>query len=420
MARSVFDSEDEMQKWLSNQLDNSECFSDLIFNKTTFDEMVCPDSLVEKKLYNSYCNCMESLHLVKVLAKNENISLKNGDILKPDFVLYAQETQSIVIVELKNLTSPSRQVGTEVSAYASEMKSYIPFISDGDIVNVLVSSIWTTLIKHYVFHEIFWLNRNIICLEPFEFDDKIYLRIVDFSSFIDNDISIKLAEEHLGGYQICLYDDNLYSKNPDRNRLDNYVEQMKTAISAMASKGNMQKNHGFAFLWKDNWKLSSAPYSITVLNLAPFQSIERFFHNDKFEPNEMMEKLIGVIEEYDPIGHSFSLEEISKRGTEFLANFCSPRYEGFTNWFTLRDAMIDTGELVSFHGWGIFAELYSNKLLNEYKNGNSSISSTNPELGLSLLEELVDANYEFIRLSNYKYDPSENSQNDFDFGDLPF
>lgn len=406
MTKQIFETEDKMQEWLSKELRQTDSFRDLISNADKFDYL-SSTSLVANRILDSYKQCLASFGLVTIIAENENISLKDGDILKPDFLLYAPETESIVIVELKNLASPSRQAGTEVSAYASEIKSYIPFISDGDIANVIISPVWTTLLKHYVFHEIFWLNRNIICLEPIEVDGEIKLQIKSVSSLIDNNISLKLSNQHLGGYQICLYDNNLYKDRTNRTRLDPFIEQMKTAIAIMSSKGNSQKNHGFAFLWKDNWEVSLAPYSITILNFAAFKSLERLFHDDDFEPKEMTDRFINIIKEYAPEGHGNSLDEIYNSGERFLTDFCSPRREGFTTWDYLRETMIKRCSLISFHSWGIFSELFSEKLYQEYKQGNTSISSTDPALGLKLIDELIDPTYEFIDLSCYNYNPDE-------------
>jgi hypothetical protein len=405
MSKKIFETEEKMQEWLSSNLKIVDCFRDLIINEDDFGDLETT-SLVETKILKSYQHCLSSLGLVSIISENENISLKEGDSLKPDLLLYAPETESIVIVELKNLASPSRQVGTEISAYASEIKSYIPFISEGDIINVIFSSVWTTLIKHYVFHEIFWLQRNIICLEPCEFEGKIGLRIVDISTLIDNEVSLKLSSQHLGGYQICMYD---YSSK-DKDRLDPFLEQMKTAMAAITSKGNSQKNHGFAFLWKDHWDLSIAPYSITILNFAPFNSLERLLHNEDFEPNEITERFFNIVKEYSPEGHGKSLDEISASADKFLNAFCRPRTEGFTTWDSLKGSMINSSTLISFNSWGIFDELFSEKLYIEYKKGNTNISSTDPQLGLQLINELVDPNYEFYNLTYYDYDRDEDNE----------
>ncbi len=403
----IFNSESDMQEWLSKQLKKETGLSDLIKNNDYLDNCKV-SSLADKKVFESFEYCCKSLHINEILSENENISLNPKDSLKPDFLLYASETESIVIVELKNLVGPSRQAGTEISAYASEIKSYIPFISEGDVINVIISTEWTTLLKHYLFNEIFWLQKNIICLEPIIDNGVKKLKIIDIGILCDKNVALKLSPKHLGGFQICLYDYNLYSEPENRDLFDPHLEQMKTALSVIATKGYSQKNHGFAFLWRDTSPSSLAPYSITILNFAPFQSIERLFHDEEFEPNDMTEKLIDIIVNYCPEGHGKSLGAITDAGIEFLKNFCTPREEGYTTWDNLKSLMKGRCELIAFKCWGIFDELYMGRLLKEYQDGNSAVSSTDPNIGLAMLSEVIDTNYGFIDLSYYKYDPEKN------------
>ncbi len=408
MSKEFFDSEKEMQKWLSDEFSNEKQLTDLILNIEEFEKYK-PDSLASKKIFQSFSHSLKSLYNTSVISEDENISFKKGDSLKPDFLLYALETESVVIVEIKNSGHATREGGTELGAYASEVKSYVPFISDGDIVNVIISPEWPTLIRHYIFHEIFWVQRNLICLEPIKSNGEIKLNILDINSIIEDNISLKIGYQHLGGYQLCLYDHNLYSEPNNRTKLDPHLEQMNTAISAMATKGNSQKNHGFAFLWKDNWGKSLAPYSITIINFSPFQSIERLFHDEDFEPNAITEKFIDILKDFDPNGHGESLITITQTGREFLEDFCAPRMEGFHTWDILKETMLSRSNLISFHSWGVFGELYSDKLLEKYKEGNFNLKSNDPELGIELLDELIDPNYEFINLAYYNYDPDEDN-----------
>lgn len=401
--KSFFASEDEMQSWLANELEQNESLADLICNLDELDGLEVAN-ISERKILESFQHCKHSLYLNTIISNNENISLKEGDSLKPDFLLYAAETESIVIVELKNIANPTRQAGTEISAYASEVKSYIPFISEGDIINVLISPIWPTLLRHYVFHEIFWLQKNIICLEPTEVDGKVQLKVIDISCIVEDNVTVKISPLHLGGYQLCLYDDNLYKDRENRTRLDPYIEQMKTAISAIEKKANSQKNHGFAFLWKDHWDLSLAPYSITIVNFAPFQSVERLFHDENFKPSKMTERFVNLMIENDPNGHGESLNAMTEHAKKFLG-FCSPRAEGFHTWDDLKEMTLPRAEFLSFHSWGIFGEIFSDKLSMEYENGNTHFTFNDPDLGLKVLDELIDPNYEFINLSHYNYDP---------------
>jgi hypothetical protein len=402
----MFKSESDMQGWLQSELENNDGLVDIIINVDEFEKYE-PSSLEERKVKESYAYCLESLITNVQICANENISLKPGDILKPDFLLYSSESESIVIIELKNQDNAAREAGTEFGAYANEVKSYVPLVSDGDIINVIISTNWSVLLRHYIYHEIFWQQRNLLCLEPTAYDGEKKLRIVEINRIIEGNISLKLSDRHLGGYHICLYDHSLYHKNPDYSRLDKYLEQMKTAIQGMGSRGSSLKSHGFAFLWTDDL-LTLAPYVITVVNVAPFQSLERLFHDEKFKPNKITESIIrNVIIESDPSGQGISLNSIADKGISFLENFCSPKRESFNTWYTLKNEIVaPTTKLISFVSWGIFGELFYEKILNEYLKNNLTINVTDPELGLQLISELIDPNYDFIDL-NLLYENDE-------------
>jgi hypothetical protein len=131
-----------------------------------------------------------------------------------------------------------------------------------------------------------------------------------------------------------------------------------------------------------------------------------------FEPNEMIERFFNIVKKYSPEGHGKSLDEISASAEKFLIAFCSPRAEGFTTWDSLKNSMINRCTLISFNSWGIFDELFSEKLYIEYKKGNTKISSTDPQLGLQLINELVDPNYDFYNLGFYDFDPDEDDDNE--------
>lgn len=399
-----FKNEAEMQNWLIAELQSCDGLADLITN-TDYLERYESDRLEAKQILASFNSCLSALYINETISDDENISLKKPDSLKPDLVLYAVESQGVVIVELKNISGPTRQAGTELSAYAAELRSYLPFLSDGDLFNVIISPTWPTLLRHYVFNEIFWQQRNILCLRPVETDEGVHLEILEIESFIEVEESTKISDQHIAGYQLCLYDYNLYSKNPDRTHLDKHLEQMKSALSVMATEGNRQNSHGFAFLWKDHWELSLAPYSISIFNMAPFQSIERFLHEVQSidDLNAIQKKFINLIQEQEPSGHSHSLNKITSSGSKFLSGFCSPKMEGFHNWDVLSKIMLNRAELLAFQGWGMFGDLFNERLIKEYADGNIDISITSAELGFEVVNELIDPHYQFIYLHHLDF-----------------
>lgn len=400
----LFSSEAEMQTWLSNALDNSCGLSELITN-LDYVENFTPGHLPERKILTSYKTCIKSLHINEKISENKNISVNSGDVLKPDFILYTPETQSIVIVELKNLRGPTRQAGTELAAYSCEVKSAIPFISDGDIVNVIISTEWPTLLRHYIFHQIFWLGKNVICLEPHQENGEIKLKLLEVAELAQNDIPIKISDRYLGGCQICLED---YAR--DKTQQDKYLEQMKAALHAMSIRGYGQNGHGFAFLWKDDWELSVAIYSITVLHFAPFQSIERFLHLDTAEYPEFVERLMKLTREHSPNGAGNALNELIDCCQTFLVDICSPKPSCFTSWDGLRKIMTNQTELVAFEAWGMFGEVFTEKLAQEYRAGNLDCLRTSPELGLAAIDEIVDQDYPFIDLAHLYVDDEDEEE----------
>lgn len=404
---SLFESESEMQNWLCNELEKDDCYglADLIIGDDALDSYK-PSKIEEEKVKNSYEECLSALYCNEIISKDENISLKIGETLRPDILLYSPEQEGVVLVELKNIKGPSRQAGTEIGAYSGELRTYMPFLSDGDLYRIIVSPVWPVLLRHYVFHEIFWQNQNILCLEPVETTDGIKLKIVEINAILEADTATKISSKHITGYQLCLYDDERYKKDGDRQRLDKYLPQMEAALNAMAIEGEAQNGNGFAFLWKENNDQSLSPYNISVFNLAPFQSIERFLHEvkDLDELSVMQKRFVNLVQSHGILGHGKSLINLTQSGSKFLEKICKPRMEGFVTWQILSEIMLDRGILVAFKGWGTFGKIFNEKLLEEYNDGNYSTSSTCPDIGLKTVLSLINPKYSFIDLSGMLFD----------------
>lgn len=411
----IFDDEKKMQDWLEAELVEREGLSDLIedFEFNTAQSV----SWSFRKLMESFEYCLQSLHILEVISRNENISFSAKEKLRPDILAYAPETQSIVIIELKNISGPTRQAGTELSAYCAEVNNYLPFISDSDIVNVIISVEWPTLLRRHVIQDILWRGRKLICLRPELVGADIRLKVVTPDDLGCTEVDLKLSPHHVGGYQLCLYDDELYSDSADRDRLNAHLPQMKSALSAMAAKGHALGNHGFAFLWRDLWPESLAPYSITMLNVASFNRLDRFLFELPVgeELSEIPRRFLRLVSEFSPEGHGNSLNNITDEGNRFLRAFCKPRTEGFFTWPALRDVMERRANHVAFVAWGIFGERHLDILDQEYKLG-SNPDFFSPEIGLKLVNWLVDESVPYIDLAYVDWgddDTEEACEDDF-------
>lgn len=406
----LFDNEGLMQEWLSKKFAEGKSLSDIIVNYEEYGQPY-PEkqSFSIEKVVDSFRFCLSSFEVNEVIVENKDISLSEKDILKPDFLVYAPVTQSVIIIELKNIKGPTRQVGTEIGAYAAEIKTHLPFLADGEIINVVVSSEWPTLLRHYVYNDIVWLQRKVICLEPVATATGILLKIISPSLIADTSPKIQISGQELGGYHLCLYDERLY-KGGDFYAMEENQNQMHCALVAMAAKGNSLKTHGFAFLWRHCFEVGLAPYNITIVNLSAFQALPRILLNSGFKPNDITKRLLKVLMDHAPEGHGHMLDSICDAGIRLLESFSKPRPENYSDWNALKAKVFENTDAIAFVGWGIFEELFFERLVQEYKTGDFDYRHDDPLLAIAMLNEIIAEQSLSIDWEQMGYNDEDNDQ----------
>lgn len=390
-----FKSEADMQYRLLDRLKHSDGLAEFIINKNYLDRFA-PQCIEHTIILKSFKSCFESLYEMELISNDENISLNKPDILRPDLILYSHSTEGIVIVELKNIKNPTRQAGTEFNAYSSEIKSHLPFISDGDIYNVIISNEYPPLLIHYIFHEIFWKQRNFLCLTPSYSSQEVNLEILSIDRLYQSNMNnnSKISDKSITGYQICLYDYSNYDSQI--NTLDKNIEEMKTSLTVMKSEGVRQHSHGFAILWKNRENNAISPYFITLCNLSAFTLFNDSVCGKTRQPSLLQNKIFRIVNDNcPPTGHSSTLFKITESGYRFLKSFCNPKSENSVDWKHLHREMLTMyEELISFQGWGVFGELFNERLIDRYSKGNTGFSSDDPRIGMEILRDIIDPNYE--------------------------
>jgi hypothetical protein len=379
---SIFSSERQMQTWLSNVLRKPGGLSELIKNAEDINDLTA-SGFAEAKILHSVKTALPSLNQTVKIAEDENISDTDGKKLMPDFVLFSPETQCVIVVELKNLIPPSRQAGTELAAYSSAIRGHIPLLAEGDVVHVLISSQWPTLLLHYARDQILWQGRNLICLRPTSSqNDEIFLEIVSPSEIAGQESENRISPDQLGGYQICLY-------SQQRQNLD-HVGQFKAALQVMANEGNRLRSHGFAYLWRDHADFTLAPYSITCMNVAPLRTVGEIVGQEKIVASRFADSLLDIQREFTPMGHGQTLLTISQSGSRMVENVCSPQFEGFALWSDHRIMMQHRAEKISFVSWGIFGEAFFSELQRQYRSGKTAIDFMCPTIGDVVIEQMIE------------------------------
>ncbi|QZY81889.1 hypothetical protein K7H21_09765 [Klebsiella sp. CTHL.F3a] len=367
----LFKSESEMQMWLSSELNKAEGLASLIIPFS--DEEY---SYVDKKISDSYNYCLKTLSNTKIVCENQDISQFSDEILRPDFLLYSVDYEAWIIIEIKNIPNPTRQAGTELGAYTNALKTYFPNMSDGDVINVVISNDWPTLIKNYIFNEIFWLNRSILCLRPVKHESGIKLECIRPAILTKAYSDRKLSPKDFSGYQFCIYGKDIYSGG-EVSDIEKNIEQIKSSFQRMVNKASRLHSHGFAFLWRDFRKYSLAAYSITIVDINPFKNNLYYTCNEKGIAAELQH----IIWEYESTGNTYSLWEIINDADFYLREISSTWPEAPSNWITLREFIVEDAEIMEFKCWGRISELYENELANEYNKGRFDLKFTDPGFG---------------------------------------
>lgn len=401
----LFQSENEMQKWIELNLAEHHGLLSIIENTNEIKEYDAKNN-IERKIKNSFTLCLECLESLDVISTDQNISVNDKDIIRPDIIAYSTNRSSLVLMELKNIKGPTRQAGTELSAYAAELKGYLSHLSDGDIINVIISCEWPTLLKHYIFNTIVWQHKNLICLEPFfnTSTKMIKLRCKEIETIIQTDIPERFASQHLEGFHVCLYDSSLGSKLARESQLHDKFDLIKISMEMIATESEKDHSHGFAILCKKN-DITNVPYVITIVNASGFASIERHFHSRNFGTVEDL-PIIGrcihdINENYSNTGFTASNMKAYNRAKNTLDKICTPRIEGPNTWSELQEFTNSPyNEKVHIELWGIFKEKFFEIANDSFKDTGYSLSADINTMQ-SVIDSIIDKDYKHIRIVNY-------------------
>lgn len=382
--KKLFNDEAEMQAWLKSIIKGDNQAFDALVSNSAYLENFRPRSYAEEKFLESYNLAWGALTYVEILTADINISLTKTEVLRPDFILYDQEKESIVIVELKNRAQATREAGTEIGAYAAAIRKYMPLLADSDIVNVIISSTWPPLLRHFVFNEVVWLGRSVICMEPTIENENQRLRIKDIRSFTATEHAVKIPMDALGGHVI-----GLECLSQTDESLSKHVPRMRLAGTAMARKGTALRSHGFAFLWETND--AHAPYCFTLINVAPLLDLGHLTAQDPpYSPvNVFAKELRQVVRDHGPGGHTRSLSLIDKHARMFLKSWCKPVSEAYCDWESLEQDIRDYKvKMLGFYPWGVFADVFHHKLAHRILKGQN-VTFDHCNVGYEVISELV-------------------------------
>ncbi|WP_162864321.1 hypothetical protein [Pseudomonas viridiflava] len=376
----MFENEKEMQEAIGVHLRNFSGLGGIIIPHS-YEKDSNPK---RNRIIESYDYCWECVRETVLVSENKNISLFKSEIIKPDFLLFDPGMETFIVVELKNSSGPTRESGTEIGAYTNAIKAHFPLISNGDVICVIISNHWPTLLKNYLFNEIFWHKRNILCLQ-IKSTVPLELEHLPPEALLDANPPMQFNENTFSGLQHCIYANNIYSGGRIED-LDVHLEQIKSAFERIIRKSNEISSHGFAFLWRDLREGTVARYSITYLDINPCEKFQRY---EVSIPNKISQSLHAIMTEWETSGVTYSTINTLSKGDHFLEHIANPTPEAPSPWRTLKRFMLCSSQLISFRTWGFLADLHEDALLEEYKSNKNTIKYDCPEFGLKFITNLI-------------------------------
>ena len=369
--------EAELQEKLAEVLRKNGDLAELI-NEESYDVLLKNkkkeygiDEIVSQKYIASVENVMELIACDgKIIFDDgkKNISMNSKEQLYPDFVIYNEDEDAYIIIELKVSSQAERQAVTEVMAYQLEIKNYLPGLSNYNIPIVIISQDYRPLLKHAI-ASMLMENQNVLCLSVNEkalannIEDKI-LDIVNCD--IWTDLKLSISKKSFVGHTLCFYNNGKDSYTDIE--MDNILSKVTELISIEAEKVD---SNGFAIAWKNkgaegNNSKFMTKYFVTYFCVDPYVNYVSWGENAV-----MNEHIANVIREGLLRTDGF-LKYAEKIINIYSRNF-SIRQENYTNFddFIISEGM-NEGTLIKISSWGMIHDFIFDILLNNTLFCNSN------------------------------------------------
>ncbi|HBP4581703.1 TPA: hypothetical protein L5606_000171 [Pseudomonas aeruginosa] len=292
------------------------------------------DYLTRKGCQRAAQNVLTSLGPLDLISKNNrNLSAEKGERLFTDLFYCARGTSQFIVIEVKNQNTTAREAITELLAYEHEVLNHLPFAGANDIMMVIVSRDFSTLLDHAVAGLNTWSRRNVLCLR---FDDSAE------EPFLE--VHLPKAWTSIG--QAAMPDNAIvtaflsFAPEPSLTE-DQVYAACDTAAQLMVREAERSGSSGFALVAYNHFYpgLAEGPYLILAGVVDPFSfmgnAIDQGFLQATTSPlaNYVHEggKLDVLSSSWNWIGGDV------RAAAEYLNAYGRARWEDFFDWRTLRD-----------------------------------------------------------------------------------
>jgi len=408
--------EKEIQTWLENDYENILQNINGIeyldsFNKNIDDNIpeMSLDFFIHQKFINSAKYVKDNLYLLDLITNDDNVSTTKGEILRPDLLLFNNETNTFIVVEIKREHGAERQAVSELLAYEHEIQNLMPFMSKTDIVFIIISADYRTLLEHSVSSLAIWQNKKILPLKISGIDSSdsskwnLSFHKIDSWSLLSH---TNILPEQISTAELVLYDKDAY--NPQINVKDkkDNIYVINKGLELIIKEAERNNISGFVILIKNTVPtLDLNNYSIVIGVVNHFSFLEHI------EDNSSKIKDYFLNDE-NFFGFDNHLQDIPfmDNSLKYLKNFYNPEYEGFDNWSNYREQLEENSTPIKIDFFGEIDSLVTQFALNKTvlksyfpELSTGLIDFSYPNIGINILDNLFKDNifiYGEFRVTN--------------------
>lgn len=360
------------------------------------------DYLTRKGCQRAAQNVLASLGPLDLVSKNNrNMSAEKGERLFTDLLYCVRATSQFIVIEVKNQNASAREAITELLAYEHEVLNHLPFAGANDIMMVIVSRRFSTLLDHAVAGLNTWSRRNILCLRFDDSEDDPFLEVhlpkawtsIGQAAMPDNAIAtafLSFAPEP------SLTEDQVYAA-------------CDTAAQLIVREAERSGGSGFALVAHNHFypDLAEGPYLILAGVMDPFSFVDHAIDQGFLQANTS--PIANYVHDGGMLGTlSSSWNWIGgelQAAANYLNAYGSAHWEGFSNWRTLRDVrrwMTDGAtpdrhlRPVTMDFWGMLGDYARDAVQNvpRMRNFHGGMAKPGmdwrfPNLGVALLDDIA-------------------------------
>lgn len=292
--------------------------------------------------------------------KNQDFDIINGreiknismgkDKLYADILIKGIENQKYYVIELKVNKSTSRETVTELMAYRHEIKNHLPFISNEDVVLVIISLEYSSLLKHAV-SSLLLDNISVLCLKPImSMGEIISYTVEDILAWSDIEVK-KINKKMFEGYSLYLFskvnEEKIEKKVIDQDRM--------FAIEYYKADANMYNTNGICVIW-DHYKSiptisnTSSDYAISIFKINPYCAT---YENLSSESDVLSKYIVENIYEHDNLESSgLQINQSSNKLHSILSKKYSPQYGEFATFHLYEEKILNIAQPLYCDAWG--------------------------------------------------------------------